>query len=121
MRVKRGVHARKRHRTLMQRAKGYRGAASRRIRVANEAVMHAGQYAYRDRRARKSDLRGLWIVRINAAARESGLSYSRFMRGLRTAGIEIDRRMLAEMAVSDPRTFAKLVEEARTSLDSESA
>lgn len=119
MRVKRGVHTRKKHRAVMKRAKGYRGAASRRLRVANEALMHAGQYAYRDRRARKSDLRSLWIVRINAAARESGLTYSRFMRGLKIAGIEVDRKMLAEMAVGDPASFASLVERASSALSRE--
>lgn len=116
MRVKRGVSARKKRRQLMQRARGYRGAASRRVRVAGEAVMHAGQYAYRDRRARKSDLRRLWIVRINAAAREAGLSYSRFVRGLRNAGIEVDRKVLADIAIADPAAFASLVEEARSAL-----
>ncbi len=116
MRVKRGVHARKKHRTVLERAKGYRGAASRRFRVANEAVMHAGQYAYRDRRARKSDMRRLWIARINAAARLAGMSYSRLVKGLREAGLDLDRKVLADIAVSDPDTFAALVEEARSSL-----
>ncbi len=116
MRIKRGVHARKKHREIMAAAKGYRGAASRRFKVANEAVMHAGQYAYRDRRARKSDLRRLWIQRINAAARERGMNYSRMMRGLKIAGIDVDRKMLADIAVTDPATFARLVEEARNGL-----
>ncbi|MER3396418.1 MAG: 50S ribosomal protein L20 [Acidimicrobiia bacterium] len=119
MRVKRGVHARKKHRQILERAKGYRGAASRRFRVANEAVMHAGQYAYRDRRARKGDMRRLWIVRINAAARSSGLSYSKFIRGLKSAGLDVDRKMLADIAVEDPGTFVRLVQEARRSLSKE--
>jgi large subunit ribosomal protein L20 len=116
MRVKRGVHARKKHREVMQRAKGYRGAASRRFKVANEAVMHAGQYAYRDRRARKSDMRRLWIARINAAARSEGLSYSAFIGGLKKAGVAVDRKQLADLAVNDGRAFAELVSVARRAL-----
>lgn len=117
MRVKRGIHARKKHREVLERAKGYRGAASRRFKVANEAVMHAGQYAYRDRRARKSDMRRLWIARINAAARSQGLGYSAFVGGLRKAGIEVDRKHLADLAVNDPETFAALVAKAREAMD----
>ena len=116
MRVKRGVHARKKHREVMQRAKGYRGAASRRFKVANEAVMHAGQYAYRDRRARKSDMRRLWIARINAAARSEGLSYSAFIGGLKKAGVAVDRKQLADLAVNDGRAFTELVSIARRAL-----
>lgn len=109
-RVKRSVHARKKHRTVRERAKGYYGNRSRTFRAANEAVMHAGQYAYRDRRARKGEFRRLWIQRINAACRENGTNYSRFIAGLKAAGIETDRKILADIAVSDPAAFTKLVE-----------
>ena len=108
-RVKRGVHGRKSRRTVMGRAKGFRGAHSRRYRVANESVMHALRYAYRDRRRRKGDFRKLWITRINAAARRHGLSYSRFVNGLRRAEVEVDRKVLADLAVTDPQAFAALV------------
>lgn len=108
-RVKRAVHARKHHRAILEQAKGYYGNRSRTYRAANEAVMHAGNYAFRDRRARKGDFRKLWIARINAACRQNGLSYSRFIAGLRVAEIELDRKVLAEIAVSDPETFAQLV------------
>src|SRR5918997_92536 len=108
-RVKRGLHGRKQRRTVLERAKGFRGARSRRYRIANETVLHALRYAYRDRRARKGDFRKLWITRINAAARAEGMTYNRFISGLRQAGIQVDRKVLADIAVTDPRTFASLV------------
>jgi len=113
-RVKRGVQARKAHKKVLNQAKGYKGARSRRFRTANEQVMHAMRDAYKDRRDRKGQFRRLWIARINAAARQNGMSYSTFMAGLKAAEVDIDRKMLAEMAVSDPHTFARLVEVART-------
>jgi large subunit ribosomal protein L20 len=116
-RVKRGVHARKQRRTVLTRAKGFRGARSRRYRIANESVMHALQYAYRDRRARKGDFRKLWITRINAAARQDGLSYSRFINGLKRADVEVDRKVLADLAVRDPAAFSSLVSLAKEALD----
>src|ERR671926_807195 len=100
-RVKRGVMVRKRHNKLLEQAKGYQGSRSRRIRVARQTVMKALSYAYRDRRNKKRDFRRLWIIRINAAARQNGISYSQLMAGLKAAGVEINRKMLAEMAVSD--------------------
>ena len=112
-RVKRGVTARARHKKVLKKAKGYYGARSRVYRVAKQAVIKAAQYAYRDRRAKKREMRGLWIVRINAAARENGMSYSRFMNGLMKAGVEVDRKVLAELAVNDKLAFAKLVEQAK--------
>ena len=112
-RVKRGVTASAKHKKIRSLAKGYYGAKHRWFRTANEAVMHAGQYAYRDRRNKKRDLRRLWITRINAAARQNGLSYSTFMNGLLRAGVEIDRKMLAELAVSDAAAFSKIAEVAR--------
>lgn len=115
-RVKRGVVARARHKKVLKKAKGYYGARSRVYRVAKQAVIKAGQYAYRDRRQRKRQFRALWIVRINAAARECGLSYSRFMNGLQTAGIELDRKILAEMAVNDRTGFSQLAEKAKAAL-----
>lgn len=115
-RVKRGVHARKHHRTIMKRAKGFRGARSRRFRVANETILHADHYATRDRRARKRDFRRLWITRINAASRLSGLSYSKFINGLKKAGITLDRKVLADMAVHNPEAFANLVNAAKAAL-----
>ncbi|MES1992082.1 MAG: 50S ribosomal protein L20 [Candidatus Macondimonas sp.] len=115
-RVKRGVTASARHRKVLNKAKGYYGARSRIYRVAKQAVIKAGQYAYRDRRVRKRDFRGLWIVRINAAARECGLSYSRLIHGLHTAGIEVDRKVLADLAVHDKPGFAKLAEQAKANL-----
>jgi len=108
-RIKRGTVTRKRHKKVLSRAKGYWGARSRLFKTANEAVAHALQYAYRDRRVRKRDFRRLWIARINAAARQNGMTYSRFIEGLTKAGIEIDRKVLAEMAVSDQAAFAALV------------
>jgi large subunit ribosomal protein L20 len=112
-RVKRAVHAKKSHKKVLERAKGYKGARSRRYKTANEQVMHAMQDAYRDRRTRKRDFRKLWIARINAAARENGTTYSQFIAGLKAADVEVDRKMLAEMAVSDPDAFAQLVEVAK--------
>lgn len=112
-RVKRGVNARKHHRTVLKAAKGYYGAKSRQYKAAKEQVQHSGQYAYRDRRNKKREIRRLWITRINAACRINGLSYSVFMHGLKTAGIEINRKMLSEMAINDPVAFTKLVEIAK--------
>lgn len=109
-RVKRGVMVRKRHKKLLNQAKGYRGARRTHYKVAHETVMHALSYAYRDRRYRKRDFRRLWIIRINAAARLNGLSYSRFINGLRRAGISLDRKVLADMAVRDPAAFTSVVE-----------
>jgi len=115
-RVKRGVTARTRHRKVLRAARGYYGARSRSYRSAKQAVIRAGQYAYRDRRARKQNFRRLWIVRINAAARQCGLSYSRLMSGLAQAQIEIDRKMLADLAMNDMETFARLVDQAKSQL-----
>ncbi len=108
-RVKRGVQAKKRHKKILKLAKGYRGARSRTFKVANQAVLKAGQYAYRDRKVKKRTFRSLWIIRINAAVREHGLSYSVFMNGLKKANIDLDRRVLAHMAVEDKEGFASLV------------
>lgn len=116
-RVKRGVNAKKSHKAIMNRAKGFRGARSRRFRVAKEAVFHAERYAYRDRRARKGEFRRLWIARINAASRLNGLAYSRFMHGLKLAGVELDRKVLADLAVHDAKAFGELVAVAKTALD----
>jgi large subunit ribosomal protein L20 len=116
-RVKRSVHSRKQRRAVLDRARGFRGARSRRYRVANEAVLHAERYAYRDRRTRKRDFRKLWIQRINAAARAEGLSYSRFMDGLRKAEVEVDRKVLADLAVRDPDAFRNLVAVAKSALE----
>jgi large subunit ribosomal protein L20 len=115
-RTKRGVHGRKKRREVLRQAKGYRGARSRRFRVAREQLLHSGQYAYRDRRARKREFRRLWITRIGAAARQNGLSYSTFIRGLRGVEVDIDRKVLADIAARDPRAFAGLVEVARRGL-----
>jgi large subunit ribosomal protein L20 len=115
-RIKRGVHGRKKRRDILEQAKGYRGARSRRLRVAREQLLHSGQYAYRDRRARKRDFRRLWITRIGAATRQHGLSYSAFIRGLRGANLDLDRKVLADIAVRDPRGFAGLVDVAREGL-----
>ncbi|MCW5619946.1 MAG: 50S ribosomal protein L20 [Burkholderiales bacterium] len=115
-RVKRGVTARARHRKVLDQAKGYRGRRKNVFRVANEAVMKAGQYAYRDRRRRKRDFRALWIARINAAARECGLSYSAFMNGLKKASVELDRKVLADLAVFDKAAFEKIAQQAKASL-----
>lgn len=116
-RTKHSVARKKRKKKVMSMAKGYRGARSRTYRSANEQVMHSLQYAYRDRRARKRDFRRLWISRINAAARLNGLSYSRFIRGLKLADVEVNRKMLAEMAVSDPASFSELVQKAKDHLE----
>lgn len=115
-RVKRGTIAHRRHKKILKLAKGYWGARHRLYRTANEAVMHAGQYAYRDRRARKRDFRQLWIARINAAARMQGISYSRLADGLNKAGVEVNRKILAELAVSDMAAFARLAETAKQQL-----
>ena len=115
-RVKRGVTARARHKKVLDQAKGFRGRRKNVFRVANEAVMKAGQYAYRDRRVRKREFRALWITRINAAARECGLSYSAFMNRLKKAAIELDRKVLADLAVFDKPAFAKIAGQAKASL-----
>ncbi|MDA3870290.1 MAG: 50S ribosomal protein L20 [Gammaproteobacteria bacterium] len=115
-RVKRGVQARAKHKKILAKAKGYYGARSRVYRVANQAVIKAGQYAYRDRRVKKRTFRSLWIVRINAAARECGMSYSRLMNGLSKAEIEIDRKVLADLAVHDMVAFGALAEKAKQAL-----
>jgi len=115
-RVKRGVTARARHKKVLDQAKGFRGRRKNVWRIANEAVMKAGQYAYRDRRVRKREFRGLWIARINAAARECGLTYSTFMSGLKKASIDLDRKVLAELAVFDKPAFAKIATQAKASL-----
>ncbi|MCE9682364.1 50S ribosomal protein L20 [Halomonas alkalisoli] len=112
-RVKRGVVARRRHKKVLKLAKGYYGARSRVFRVAKQAVIKAGQYAYRDRRNRKRQFRALWIQRINAGARQHGMSYSRFVGGLKNAGIEIDRKVLADLAVHEKAAFAAIVEKAK--------
>ena len=114
-RVKRGVTAHRRHRKILSQAKGYRGRRKNIFRVAKQAVIRAGQYAYRDRRQRKRQFRSLWIVRINAAARLHGMSYSRFMHGLKKAGVELDRKVLAEIAVFDEAAFAELADAAKSS------
>ncbi len=116
-RVKRGVTAHARHKKVLDKAKGYYGARSRVFRVAKQAVTKAAQYAYRDRRQRKRQFRALWIVRINAAAHEHGLSYSRFINGLKKAAIEIDRKILADLAVRDKLAFAALAGKVKAALD----
>jgi large subunit ribosomal protein L20 len=115
-RVKRGVTARASHKKVLDAAKGYRGRRKNVFRIANEAVMKAGQYAYRDRRQRKRQFRVLWIARINAAAREHGLSYSVFMNGLKKSAVEVDRKVLADLAVFDKDAFGKLAEQIKTRL-----
>ena len=115
-RVKRGVTARARHKKQLAHAKGYRGRRKNLFRIAKQAVMRAGQYAYRDRRTKKRVFRNLWIARINAASRGLGLTYSKFMVGLKKASIEIDRKVLADMAVNDPAAFGSIVEKARAQL-----
>ena len=112
-RVKRAVHSKKHRRATLDRAKGYFGNKSRSYRAANEQVMHSLQYAFRDRRARKGEFRKLWIQRINAACRQNDMSYSRFIAGLHAAEIEVDRKVLADLAVTDPAAFTALVEKAR--------
>ena len=115
-RVKRGVTARARHKKLLALAKGYRGRRKNVYRVAKQAVMKAGQYAYRDRRAKKREFRRLWIARINAASRALGLTYSRFMAGLKKAQIEVDRKVLADLAVHDPAAFGSIVDKVKAQL-----
>jgi large subunit ribosomal protein L20 len=115
-RVKRGVVAKARHKKVLRKAKGYYGARRKTFKVASQAVTKAGQYAYRDRRQRKRQFRALWITRINAAARIHGMSYSRLINGLKTAGIEIDRKVLADLAVHDADAFAVIAEQAKASL-----
>src|SRR4249919_1435036 len=120
-RVKRSVHAKKKRRVVLNRAKGYYGNRSRSFRSANEAVMHAGQYAFRDRRARKGEMRKLWIQRINAACRLNGTSYSRFIAGLKAAEVDVDRKVLADIAVTDPAAFTALVKVALEAVPTEVA
>ena len=115
-RVKRAVNAHKKRRVVLERASGYRGQRSRLYRKAKEQMLHSMQYAYRDRRDRKGDFRQLWITRINAAARANGMTYNRLIQGLKAAGVEVDRKNLAEIAVSDPAAFAALVEVAKAAL-----
>jgi len=120
-RVKRGVASRARRKKVLKQAKGYYGARSRQFKVAKQAVIKAGQYAYRDRRQRKRQFRNLWIVRINAGARAHGLSYSRFIAGLKKAAIEVDRKVLADLAMNEPAAFAALAEQAKQALDADVA
>lgn len=120
-RVKRAVHSKKHRRSTLERAKGYYGNKSRSYRAANEQVMHSLQYAYRDRRARKGEFRKLWIQRINAACRQHDMSYSRFIAGLRLAEIDVDRKILADLAVTDDAAFAALVDASRKALDANEA
>jgi large subunit ribosomal protein L20 len=115
-RVKRSVHAKKKRREILEKAKGYTGTRRKRYRAAKEQVMHSGMYAYRDRRDRKAQFRRLWIARINAACRPLDISYSRFMNGLKVSGIEVDRKILADLAVHDPKAFESLVEKAKAAL-----
>jgi large subunit ribosomal protein L20 len=118
-RVKRAVNAHKKRRAVLERASGYRGQRSRLYRKAKEQMLHSMAYSYRDRRARKGDFRSLWIQRINAAARANDMTYNRFIQGLKAAEIEVDRKMLAELAVSDPAAFTALVEVARAAVAAE--
>ena len=120
-RVKRAVNAHKKRRVIIERASGYRGQRSRLYRKAKEQVTHSLGYAYRDRRAKKGDFRRLWIQRINAASRANGLTYNRLIQGLGLAGIEVDRRILAELAVHEPATFAALVESAKKALPADTS
>ena len=115
-RVKRAVQSKKRHKATLARAKGYYGNKSRSYRAANEQLLHSGQYAFRDRRAKKGEFRRLWIQRINAACRQNDMSYSRFIAGLNAAGVEVDRKILADLAVTDPAAFGALVEQAKAAL-----
>jgi large subunit ribosomal protein L20 len=115
-RVKNSVHAKKKRREVLRKAEGYFGSRSRRYRVAKEQLLHSGAYAYRDRRDRKAQFRRLWIARIGAGARQNGLSYSRLIHGLQTAGVEIDRKILADLAVRDPAAFAQLAQTAKDAL-----
>jgi len=120
-RVKRAVNAHKKRRVILERAKGYRGQRSRLYRKAKEQVIHSLVYAYRDRRSRKGDFRRLWIQRINAASRSNGLTYNRFIQGLNLAGVEVDRRILADLAVTEPKTFAALVATAKAALPADTS
>ncbi|MGO1975347.1 MAG: 50S ribosomal protein L20 [Propionibacteriaceae bacterium] len=120
-RVKRSVNAQKKRREILEQASGYRGQRSRLYRKAKEQVTHSLVYSHRDRRARKGDFRKLWIQRINAAARAEGMTYNRFIQGIKASGVEVDRKILAELAVSDPKAFAALVEVARAGVKSESS
>ena len=120
-RVKRAVHSKKRRRVIFERAKGHYGNRSRSWKSANESVMHAGNYAFRDRRARKGEFRKLWIQRINAACRTNGTSYSRFIAGLKAAEVEVDRKILSDLAITDPASFTALVEVANGALAEASA
>ena len=120
-RVKRAVNAHKKRREVLEQASGYRGQRSRLYRKAKEQLLHSYTYAYRDRRARKGDFRALWIQRINAAARAEGITYNRFINGLKNAGVEVDRKILAELAVNDAPTFAALVEVAKANQTAEAA
>ena len=115
-RVKRGVTKTKRHKKVLKQAKGYYGNKSRSFRAANEQLLHSGQYAYRDRRAKKGEFRRLWIQRINAACRQNDMSYSRFIAGLNAAGIEVDRKILADLAVNDATAFSAIVAQAKAAL-----
>lgn len=115
-RVKRGIRTRARHAKILKQAKGYFGKKSKLFKVANQAVLKSGSYAYRDRRQKKRDFRKLWIARINAAARINGLSYSKFMNGLKKAGVELDRKVLSDIAITDPKGFAALCEQAKAAL-----
>ncbi|MEO6570041.1 MAG: 50S ribosomal protein L20 [Ilumatobacteraceae bacterium] len=115
-RVKRGVAAKKRHKKVLKQAKGYYGNKSRSFRAANEQVLHSGQYAFRDRRAKKGEFRRLWIQRINAACRQNDMSYSRFIAGLNAAGIDVNRKVLADIAVTDATAFTALVTQAKAAL-----
>jgi large subunit ribosomal protein L20 len=118
-RVKRALNAKKKRRVVLERASGYRGQRSRLYRKAKEQMLHSMTYAYRDRKDRKGQFRRLWIQRINAAARQNGITYNRFIQGLKLAGIEVDRKILADLAVSDPQTFGALVEAAKKALPSD--
>ncbi len=118
-RVKRSVAGRKKRREVLKKAKGYYSSRGKHYKAAHEQMLHSGVYAYRDRKAKKGDFRRLWIMRINAAARENGLSYSRFMSGLRLAEVEVDRKMLAELAIHEPAAFSALAEVAKQSLEDE--
>ena len=115
-RVKRGIRTRARHKKVLKQAKGYFGHKSKLFKVANQQVLKSGNYAYRDRRQKKRDFRKLWITRINAAARLNGMSYSRFMDGLKKAGVELDRKVLSDIAITDPKGFTALVEKAKAAL-----
>jgi large subunit ribosomal protein L20 len=120
-RVKNGVNGAKKRRTALERAKGYRGQRSRLYRMAKQQMLHSLVYAFNDRRARKGDFRRLWIQRINAAARSNGLTYNRFIQGLNLAGIEVDRRILADLAVNEPAVFASLVASAKAALPADTS